>query len=207
MSQAVEHQIDELSKTLARMEAALDRIEAKLNSGPGEESSSVFVQEWDNLIASFFKPFLNNSEKIGGDVSNQAHIFEQAVNANREILVFASNNTKPDDAKFGEVLAPLSQKMRAIKEFEEKARKTKFPNHLKTLGEGAGVFGWVAQALPAPYVGEIKSSSEFWSNKILTEFKGKDQNQIEWVQSFGSFLKELQAYTKQYHTQGLSWKK
>jgi adenylyl cyclase-associated protein len=51
----------------------------------------------------------------------------------------------------------------------------------------------------------MRGGSEFYSNRILKDFKGKDQIQVDWVNAFNSFLKELQAYIKQFHTTGLTW--
>jgi len=59
---------------------------------------------------------------------------------------------------------------------------------------------------PGPHVAEAKNAAQFHSNKILQEFKGKDQTHVDWVNSFiGGFLKDLQDYIKKFHTTGLSW--
>lgn len=45
-------------------------------------------------------------------------------------------------------------------------------NHLSAVGEGAGAFGWVAvEPTPAPFVGEMKDSAQFYTNRVLKEFK------------------------------------
>jgi len=69
-----------------------------------------------------------------------------------------------------------------------------------------GALGWVVVApTPAPHVGDMRGGSEFYSNRILKDFKDKDQTQVDWVKAFNGFLKELQAYIKNFHTTGLTW--
>jgi adenylyl cyclase-associated protein len=51
----------------------------------------------------------------------------------------------------------------------------------------------------------MRSSSEFYSNRILKDFKGKDETQVAFVTHFNTFLKDLQTYIKTYHTTGLTW--
>ncbi len=59
---------------------------------------------------------------------------------------------------------------------------------------------------PGPHVAETKNAAQFHSNKILQEFKGKDQIHVDWVNTYvGGFLKDLQDYIKKFHTTGLSW--
>jgi len=58
---------------------------------------------------------------------------------------------------------------------------------------------------PGPHVAEIRGGSEFYSNRLLKEFKGKDQHQVDYVTSFNTFLKELQNFIKKNHTTGTTW--
>jgi adenylyl cyclase-associated protein len=58
---------------------------------------------------------------------------------------------------------------------------------------------------PAPFINDARASSEFYSNKILVEFKKSDQDQVTFVHSFNEFLKDLATYVKKNHTTGLVW--
>jgi len=209
---ATKEQYDDLVKRLERLETILNRIEGKLGSGGGSAQGSApggaaFVDAYDKLIADFFQPYLDLSNKIGGDVAAQALLVQKVATELRAFLAKAATTPKPDEAKLGELIGPTSAAMNAVKEFFEKNRRSKQSNHLNAISEGVAAFGWIVQPLPAPYIGETLGSSQFWSNKVLSEFKGKDQTQVDWVGSFNTFLKEMQAYTKFHHTQGVHWKK
>jgi adenylyl cyclase-associated protein len=47
--------------------------------------------------------------------------------------------------------------------------------------------------------------SEMYGNKVVMEFKGKDEAQVSFAKDFKIFLVELQKYVKAHHTTGLSW--
>lgn len=62
---------------------------------------------------------------------------------------------------------------------------------------------------PGPFVDEARASSEFYSNKLLMQYR-KDQSpeaqtHVAWVTAWNTFLKELRQYIKNYHTTDLSW--
>ena len=46
-------------------------------------------------------------------------------------------------------------------------------------------------------------ASQFYTNKILIEWKNKDPKHLEWVNSWIETLKKLHLFVKQYHTTGL----
>ncbi len=56
-----------------------------------------------------------------------------------------------------------------------------------------------------PIIEACVDGSEFWANKIRSEFRGKDANQLAFVNNFKALLVELMAYVKEHHTTGLTW--
>ena len=56
-----------------------------------------------------------------------------------------------------------------------------------------------------PIIEACVDGSEFWSNKIRMQYRGKDDNQVGFCNNFKAFLVELMAYVKEHHTTGLSW--
>jgi hypothetical protein len=41
--------------------------------------------------------------------------------------------------------------------------------------------------------------------KVIMEFKGKDETHVNLAKGFKTFLTELQKYVKSFHTTGLAW--
>jgi len=74
------------------------------------------------------------------------------------------------------------------------------------VAEAIAALSWVTVApAPVPYVKEMAAAGDFYGNKVLTEFKGKDENMVNFVKSFKELINDLSAYVKDFHTTGLSW--
>lgn len=105
-----------------------------------------------------------------------------------------------------QLLAPTSEQISAIQQFREKNRASTFFNHLSAISESIPALGWVAVApTPAPYVKEMNDAGQFYSNRVLKDWKEKDKKHGEWCRAWVQLLSDLQAYVKQYHTTGLVW--
>jgi adenylyl cyclase-associated protein len=177
------------------------------SSSGGGEVSSLSVQEYEDLINQYVKPYVDLSSKIGDKaVIEQASLFLSAVNSQRDLLKIAASSKKPTDEQLQKLLQPTAELMQKIVGLKDANRASKFFNNLSTVSEGVQALGWVAVApTPGPFVGDMRGGSEFYSNRLLKEFKGNNQVQVDWVASFNGFLKELQTFIKKNHTTGLTW--
>lgn len=118
----------------------------------------------------------------------------------------AAARSKPSQADEMQLLAPTSEQISAIQQFREKNRASQFFNHLSAISESIPALGWVAIApTPAPYVKEMNDAGQFYTNRVLKEWKEKDKRHVEWCRAWVQLLTDLQAYVKQYHTTGLVW--
>lgn len=172
---------------------------AAVASGTAENDFKAIIDEHLTL-------YYTESNKIGGAVADQAKLFKEAVELELVLIAKASKQKKVGQDEFQKWIGPISELMTKISESESKYRGKDHTKHLKTVSEGSAALGWVCvEPTPGPYVKETIPSSEFWSNQILKEFKGKDENQVNWVKGYNGFLKALQSYIMAHHTTGLSW--
>lgn len=51
----------------------------------------------------------------------------------------------------------------------------------------------------------MNNAGQFYTNRVLKDWKEKDKKHVEWVKAWVQTLTELQAYVKQHHTTGLVW--
>lgn len=58
---------------------------------------------------------------------------------------------------------------------------------------------------PGPHVKEMNDAGQFYTNRVLKDWKEKDPTHVEWARSWIQTLTELQKYIRQYHTTGLVW--
>jgi adenylyl cyclase-associated protein len=61
-----------------------------------------------------------------------------------------------------------------LKSFREKSRKSELFNHLSAVSEAIGALGWIAiSPAPAPYVKEMIDAAQFYTNRVLKDYKEK----------------------------------
>lgn len=171
--------------------------------------SGAFVQEFQDLVSQFLTPFEANTKTIGdATLTEQVDLFMQAVAKQKEFLQIAANSKKPSDSLLQDLIKPTSTLMSQITAIKDnpKNRSNKFFNNISAVAEGVNALGWVVVSpTPGPHINEMRGSAEFWTNKILKDFKGKDENQVSWASNFIGFFKELFNYVKKNHTTGVTW--
>jgi adenylyl cyclase-associated protein len=203
-----------------------DAIGHSLNVFFSEESLSASVNAFDDILSGSLHSFLALSAKIGGDVSAQGKMAEQAFGLQRQFLVAASKSRQPGQSDLPMLLKPTADKIAEIQSFREVNRRSPFFNHLSALSESIPALGWVAvvrewllsavcacsanreclqSPAPAPFVKEMNDAGQFYTNRVLKDWKEKDKVHAEWVKAWINTLGELQAYVKQFHTTGLVW--
>jgi len=195
--------VDDLASLVARLEAVADRLEG----GPASaESLAASVSAFDTSVLPSFQQFGQLSTKIGGDVKTIGGLVDAAVSAQRQFIQTASKSKQPSSSSIQALLKPTADKISEIQDYREKNRRSDFFNHLSAISESIPALGWVAVApAPAPYVKEMNDAGQFYTNRVLKDWKEKDKTHVDWVKAWGEALKELQAYVKQHHTTGLVW--
>ncbi|KAM4048435.1 adenylyl cyclase-associated protein 1 isoform 1-T2 [Anomaloglossus baeobatrachus] len=202
----------DLQNLVQRLETAVGKLELFAGgSGAGScaaGDTAQFVKAYDALLNGAVGEFLKISKEIGGDVEKQAGLLLAGLNIQRELLVKASQFQQPDEKDLSALLAPLSKQIQTVQDFREKNRSSKQFNHLSAISESVPALGWVAMApKPGPYVKEMTDAATFYTNRVLKEYKDVDKKHVDWVRSYLSIWTELQAYIKEHHTTGLSWRK
>lgn len=201
----------DLSALVSRLESVTSRLEAlSLSGGAAGDvtGSSESVEEFDAVVNSKLATFLELSKNIGGEVAEQATLVKAVFQAEREVLVLASKHKQPAKAVLNGVFEPLGSAVDAATQFTEKRRGNKMFNHFMTVKEGIGCAGWVTVSpKPAPYIKEMGDQALFYGNRVIKEYKGKDENHVKWVRAFTGTITELQEYVKKNHTTGLVWNK
>ncbi|XP_031559161.1 adenylyl cyclase-associated protein 1-like isoform X1 [Actinia tenebrosa] len=170
--------------------------------------ASASVQGYDEVLKGQFAVYKKISEQIGGDVKEQSDLVKQALDAERAFLVTAAGRAKPSQDELTKMLEETSKKMNAVEEFRNKNRGSKQFNHLSSVSEGIGALGWVVAPMkPDAFVKEKINAAEFYTNRVLKDFKDQDAKHADWVKAFLGALKELEAYTKKHHSAALTWGK
>lgn len=179
----------------------------KLRSVAEPEDDPKSIAKFKEFQKEYIIPFVESSAAIDPAVQNAAATLADAFQEQLGFLKTALKSKKPDltDPELAKLIGPISQKIAAVSEIKDANRSSKFFNHLNTISEGAPALGWIVNDTPVSFIPEFKDSAQFWSNRILKEFKDKDAAQVDWVKKYLAIFEGLKAYVKEYHTTGPSW--
>ncbi|KAJ3337580.1 F-actin-capping protein subunit alpha [Gonapodya sp. JEL0774] len=193
------------------------------------ETMSPAAQAYDEIIKTQLRAFLAASESVGGLVKEQSLHIQTAFASQLQIISTASLAKKPDAPTLQTLVVSsgLQPALQKVVEIKDKNRPSPLFNHLSAVAEGAPGLGWVmisgshdlmqeaiavnlyavakVEPKPAPYVEEMKQAAQFYTNRVLKEFKDKDKSHVDWAKSLLDLLSELHLYVKKHHTTGLVW--
>ncbi|KAJ6547406.1 cyclase-associated protein [Mycena capillaripes] len=161
------------------------------------------------VIDGKLKPFLELTRSFAGQsVVEIVAIFEKQFDGLRSLLLLSGSCQQPDKEGLEKLLVPVQANIEAITRCKDAGRKDRdWFTHITIVGDGGLAVGWIGSPKPGPYVGEIKDTVLYNGNKVIKEFKEKDQKHVEWVRSFIAILDAMRAYVMEYHTTGLAWNK
>ncbi|KAH8263502.1 hypothetical protein KR044_010003 [Drosophila immigrans] len=169
-------------------------------------NNNMSVAGFEDIVEGSLAQYLSLSAKIGGDVAQHAQFVKAAFDAQLRYVTLATQIAQPPQPKQMELLQPTSTQISAVQDYREKHRTSPFFNHLSAISESIPALGWVCVAMkPGPLVKEMNDAGQFYSNRVLKEWKEKDATHVEWARAWVQTLTELQAYIKQHHTTGLVW--
>nr|CAG4634885.1 EOG090X08PR [Alona affinis] len=171
-----------------------------------EEALTPAMLAFDDIVSGSLASYVKFSKTIGGDVAQHSAMVVEGFKAQRQYLLVASRSKQPSEGDVMKLLTPTSQSIQAVQTFREKNRTSTLFNHLSAISESIPALGWVTVApAPGPYIKEMNDAGQFYTNRVLKDWKDKDKNHVEWVRAWIQVLTELQAFVKQHHTTGLVW--
>ena len=195
-----------------RLETVITRLEnvavrSGRGGGAGGNENMEFVEAYEReFLNGKIQTYLDISQKIGGEVADQAVLVKACLVAEKKLLVSAAKHKTPKPEVFQQVIKPLAASVEGVVSLAEKKRGSKYINHLFTVKEGIGSLGWVTVApKPAPYVKEHFDQALFYGNRVLKEYKGKQDLHVEWMRAYTGAIRELEEYVKTFQSTGLVW--
>ncbi|CAR29320.1 ZYRO0G05896p [Zygosaccharomyces rouxii] len=175
----------------------------------GVEQPSEAITQFDQVIQGKVVPLVQLSTKIDPTVAAVVQVFKETFDRQLDFLEIALKSKKPDysSKEFAESLLPINQAILKIGDLKDQNRQSKFFPYLNSVAEGAALFSWVAVETPVSLVADFKDASQFWTNRVLKEFKESDPNAASWVSLFLSIFDQLKSYVKEFHPTGVTWSK
>ncbi len=122
----------------------------------------------------------------------------------RKVVQMGTKCKKP--ANVNETILPLMKPVEEYMSFIGKSNlDRKYSWHKTAIMEMLTVISWIIVPTPVTFVKDRIGSTDFWTNKIRKEYKGKDPAQIAFADTMKALILDLSAYCKEYHLSGLMW--
>ncbi|KAI1315201.1 hypothetical protein EDD11_001139 [Mortierella claussenii] len=170
----------------------------------GQDATHPQVEGFDDLLQGAVKNYFELSKTVGGLAKHVCTLFA----AQREMIQVATLSQKPPLTSdvYRQLLEPTQAELTKVIEVRDKNRSSPLSNHLTAVAEGITALGWVnIEPKPAPFVGDMKDSAQFYANRVVKDWKEKDESHVRWIRSYIDLLNELQNYVRKFHTTGLVW--
>ncbi|GAB7356782.1 hypothetical protein MBLNU459_g7676t1 [Dothideomycetes sp. NU459] len=166
------------------------------------------IADMDVLVSEELAKFVSSGDGLDKAIAEQAQGVSRAFAAQRKYLLVSTKAKKPDmtSPAFSELTKDLQHEMGAVNDIKESNRTSPFKDHLAMVAEGMGGLQWVVmEAKPADYVAEVLGGVQMFGNRVLKEYKEKDQNHVAFVQAYYALWKALQAYIRKHYATGVTW--
>lgn len=164
------------------------------------------LKAYDEHMANKVTPFIDACNSIPGLKETGSNIQKIWLGI-RTIIEIGTQCKKPSDVP--SVLMPKLQPVQdAMKAIQMARLDRKFDYHIKGITEMLTCVSWVIMSsppAPSSFIKDTVGSTDFWTNKIRKEFKGKDEDQIKFCDTMKAMIFDLSAYVKEYHLSGLMW--
>ncbi|KAK7283499.1 hypothetical protein RIF29_13052 [Crotalaria pallida] len=210
-------------KLIQRLESAVKRLESLSTGFRGgaspadgadvdDASSDPSIVAYGDLVDQYVGRVSSAAEKIGGQVLDITNIVHEAFAVQKQLLIQVKQSQKPDLAGLAEFLKPLNGVIGKATALTE-GRRSDFFNHLKAAADSLSALAWIAftgkdcgMSMPIAHVEESWQMAEFYSNKVLVEYKNKDPNHVEWAKALKElYLPGLRDYVKGFYPLGPVW--
>ncbi|BAF23848.1 cyclase-associated protein 1 [Oryza sativa Japonica Group] len=209
---------------VGRLEAAVSRLEA-LNGAAGATARGGYggqvdhasahdpaILAFDELVAGAVGRVSAAAGKIGAEVAEVTRVLEKAFLVGKDLLVRTKQTQKPTVDSIAVFMGPLNETILEANSLAEGTRSS-HGNHLKAAAGSLAALAWIGYTgkgcgmpLPIAHVEESWQMAEFYSNKVLVEYKSKDPDHVEWAKALKElFVPSLRDYVKTFYPLGPVW--
>ncbi|VDP37664.1 unnamed protein product [Schistosoma margrebowiei] len=165
-----------LEKVTILLEAAIVNKISIIIPLSQESGNPSSIKEFHEIVTGPLSEYVRNSFEIGDIVGNHASMVKQCFLMQEGIIKLAAECSKPSDSELKLIITPLGNLI------EE-----------------------VITVAPSTYVKTMQEASEFFTNRVLMEYKNNDTIHRAWKKSLMSVWTALQVYVNKHHTTGLVW--
>ncbi|XP_011496438.1 PREDICTED: adenylyl cyclase-associated protein [Ceratosolen solmsi marchali] len=171
-----------------------------------EVVKNMSIAAYEDFLAGALQDYIQFSLQIGAEVASHCKLVQKAFEIQLLFLKTATTRSAPNQSEQMTLLGPTSAHIQKVQDFRESHRGSQFFNHLSAVSESISALGWVLIArTPVPYIKEMSNAGQFYTNRVLKDWKEKDKLHVEWCKAWVKTLTDLQQFVREHHTTGLVW--
>ncbi|GBF94818.1 hypothetical protein Rsub_07990 [Raphidocelis subcapitata] len=166
---------------------------------------------YDALLSGAGAALSQAGSSVGGDVAKATAHVVAAYQKQRGVLAAAALAKQPSGPELQALLQPVAEEIIGAGKLADDRRSTAF-QQLKVAAESLNGLSWLAYSgpscgMPPPpqHIADSWNSAEFYANKLMMAFKGKDEAQMAWVKGVKELTQALQQFVRTHYPQGLKW--
>ncbi|VDL59653.1 unnamed protein product [Hymenolepis diminuta] len=192
--------MDKLTKLVERLENIADRLETA-----NIREKSLKLSEKSNSKSNFQSLTMSTMDSaLSTPLQKLCDLLVAAFKAESDFVQSAGSMSKPGDSQLPSVLKPCATAIQKVVEYKDANRSSADFNHLAAVAESVSALGWVS-GKPCDYIDEMAEAGKFYSNRILKDFKDKDEKRVQWVHALTDLWHQLKAYISANYPGGLTW--
>jgi adenylyl cyclase-associated protein len=200
----------QLQEVVARLEAVAAKLEKCGVAGPAPAAADEESEDYPEVIGydeAFKEPLAKMeaaAKAIGQEVVDMSKFVTDMFAAIRRIVLVGCRCSKPDNNAQFAVLTKLSSD--SIAALDKMYPKVKNINILKAVNECMTLLTWPTIGASAEqYAIEMTGSVQCYTNKIVREFKGKDENQVQWTQGLVKACQAIPNFINDFEKGGIKF--
>jgi len=200
----------QLQEVVARLEAVAAKLEkcgvAAPAAASAEEETEDYpeVNAFDEAFNAPLKKMEDAAKAIGQEVVDMSKLVLDMFAAARKLVLVGCRCSKPDNNAQFAVITQKSQE--GIAWLDKNFSKIKNVNILKAVNEAMTLLTWPTIGASAEnFTVEMTGSVQCYTNKIVREYKGKDENQVAWTQGLVAACKALPTYINDFEKGGIKF--
>jgi len=201
----------QLQEVVARLEAVAAKLEkcgvaAPAAAGAVDEGNEDFpeVMGFDDTFKEALQKIEESAKAIGQEAIDMSKFVLDMFAATRRLVLVGCRCSKPDNNAQFNVLNRISSE--GIGALDKMYPKIKGINMNKAVKECMTLLTWPTIGASAEnFAVEMTGSVECYTNKMLREFKGKDDNQVHWAQGIVKACRAIPTFINDFEKGGIKF--
>lgn len=173
-------------------------------------AGDVGIVEYDAIVSNQVQHLLDAASQLDPKVVQLTAAVETAFREARIVLAISAASRKPSEEEYQALLQPIADVMTVVHALSKDKLTPK--HHARAVEECLAAFFWLTYSgpnavlsPPAQFIQECWQAAEFYSHKVVMEYRAKDEAHVAWTRALKTAIVSLKDFAQQRFSSGLVW--